>query len=108
MNTTSSTSISPDVIRDVARITTLATPGVLSLVDQPTVISIVPRETFRGVDVSLNDQNAQISLHLVASQDAALMELGKQIQKSVSEAVEEICGVNVSAVNVTFEDVRKA
>ncbi|HQV69758.1 MAG TPA: Asp23/Gls24 family envelope stress response protein [Thermoflexales bacterium] len=108
MNTISNVSVSPDVIRDVARITTLATPGVLSLVDQPTVISIVPREAFRGVDVMLNDQNAQISLHLIAADDAALMELGKDIQKNVCEAVEEICGVNVSAVNVSFEDVRKA
>ena len=107
MSVIANISVSADVIRDVAKVTTLATDGVLGLVDHPVVISVPPREAFRAVDVLLKDEKAHISLHIVAADNVSLVELGKTIQHSVAEAVDEMCGVEVYAVDVSIEDVRK-
>jgi uncharacterized alkaline shock family protein YloU len=96
--------ISPDVIREVARITTLATQGVLAMAERP-----VPHArglTEPGVDVNIQDEQVLIGLHVIAAVDAPLHKLGQQIQANVSNAIHEIAGMTVTAVNVTFEDVR--
>lgn len=101
----STVSISPDVVREVARITTLATPGVLALVDKPGA-QHASRDAFRGVEVAVRDKRAHVRLRLVAAADVSLIELGHKLQTDVSSAVAELVGMNVTAVDVTFEDVR--
>jgi uncharacterized alkaline shock family protein YloU len=97
-------SISPTIVRDIARLTTLATPGVISLTD---VNGLFGRVRARGVDVTINpDRSASISLHVVASADQSLKTLGAKIQSAVIEAVDEMTGLRVRRVDVSFEDVR--
>jgi len=101
----STVSISPDVVREVARITTLATPGVLALVDKPGAQHAL-RDAFRGVEVAVRDSRAHVRLRLVAAADVSLIELGHRLQTDVASAVAELVGMDVTAVDVTFEDVR--
>jgi uncharacterized alkaline shock family protein YloU len=94
--------ISPDVVREVARITTLATPGVLAMAERPN-----PRGAGdSGVDVSVQDDNVQLKLRVIAASDVPLHKLGQQIQSNVAGAVVEIAGMIVTSVDVSFEDVR--
>jgi uncharacterized alkaline shock family protein YloU len=101
----STVSISPDVVREVARITTLATPGVLALVDKPGA-QRASRDAFRGVEVAVRDNRAHVRLRLVAAANISLLELGQKLQTDVASAVAELVGMDVTAVDVTFEDVR--
>jgi uncharacterized alkaline shock family protein YloU len=101
--TQSNVTISPDVIRMIARNTVLALPGVRALVDHAS--SLRTRDNFRGVEVSVVDGEVRAQLHVIAAADVALMELGRQIQTEVAQSVEEIVGLRVAAVNVYFEDV---
>ena len=94
--------ISPDVVRTVVRNTVLAMPGVQALVDSERRFGV---RGFQGVEVQLSD-TVSVSLHVLAALDAQLVELGRQIQTAVVEVVEEIVGMNVTAVNVMFEDVK--
>ncbi len=94
--------ISPDVVRTVVRNTVLAMPGVQALVDSERRFGV---RGFQGVEVQLSD-TVSVSLHVLAALDAKLVELGRQIQTAVVEVVEEIVGMNVTAVNVMFEDVK--
>jgi len=105
--------ISLDVVREVARITTLATPGVLRLVDKPG-----SRESSRGdagsVEIAIQDDPDQmlgsmrvrVHVHVIAAADLQLSKLGQQIQTNVIGAVAEIAGIEVTCVDVTFVDVR--
>ena len=45
-------------------------------------------------------------LRLVAAADVSLIELGQKLQADVASAVAELVGMDVTAVDVTFEDVR--
>ena len=117
--------ISPDVVREVARITTLATPGVLRLAEKPG-----SRESSRGdtggVEIMIQDDPDQrdasilahastlaqnlmrvrVHVHVLAAADLPLSKLGQQIQTNVIGAVAEIAGIEVTCVDVTFVDVR--
>jgi uncharacterized alkaline shock family protein YloU len=101
--------VSPDVVRELARITTLATPGVLGLAEKTTARGQTHGE-LAGVNVvTQNEQGAsRIKIHLcvIAATDQPLHKLGEQIQANVVGAVAEVAGIEVASVDVTFEDVR--
>ena len=99
-------SISPDTIKDIARLSTLATPGVVGLADSPA--NMLQRAAFKGVEVTMVNEIASISLHVTATTDQSLMALGNQIKHNVAEAVAEIAGIKIESINVAFEDVRTA
>ena len=95
--------ISPEVVVQVARITTLATPGVLGLID-PTGKSGAGDHS-RGIVASLEDNSAHIHLNVIAAPDAPLLVLASHIQANVANAIAEIVGIETTIIDVTFEDV---
>lgn len=101
--TQSSVTISPDVIRTIVRNTVLAMPSVRGLVDYSRALR--PRNRYRGVEVALGEDEVSIQLHVTAASHVSLVELGKHIQAEVQNAIGEIIGLRVSAVDVYFEDV---
>ena len=105
-STSSTSSISPDIIKDIARITTLATPGVVGLVDAHG--SVLQRNAFKGVEVTMDGDAAIVAVHVTAATDQSLIALGNQIKLNVAGAVDEITGIKIASVRVTFEDVRNA
>lgn len=94
--------VAPEVIRTVVRNTVLAMPSVRGLVN-PRLSR--ERGLERGVGVSVQDGHVSISLHVIAAQDVSLLELGQQIQSEVKNVIEEVVGLSVASVNVSFEDV---
>ncbi|HEY3290629.1 MAG TPA: Asp23/Gls24 family envelope stress response protein [Anaerolineae bacterium] len=96
--------ISPEVIRDIARVTTLATTGVLALAERQ------PRskhgEPDTGVDVLMDENEVSLRLRVIAAVNQPLYKLGDQIKTTVAAAIAEISGITVTSVDVTFEDVR--
>ena len=100
--------ISPEVIRTVVRNTALATPGVLALVEpEREGRAFAVRHALRGVDVKMVDARALVTLRVVASTDVSLHVLGQQLRQSIADIVDEVTGIQVAAVNVHFEDVRR-
>ncbi|MCL4504534.1 MAG: Asp23/Gls24 family envelope stress response protein [Chloroflexi bacterium] len=95
--------LSPDVMRDVARITTLATPGVLAMASAP---ARGRKTAVDGVEVEMQESGAHIRLRVIAAVNLPLQKLGEQIQSNVAAAIAEITGMTVTAVDVIFEDVR--
>ena len=100
--------ISPDIVRDVARITVLATPGVISLVEAGG--GWLSRAS-SGIETHLSQgengaATAQLKLHVIGHTGHSLQALATQIRRNLAEAVHEVTGVTVSQVDITFEDVR--
>jgi uncharacterized alkaline shock family protein YloU len=106
--------VSPDVVRELARITTLATPGVLGLAEKAAARAQAHGERTHGertgVDVVTQDESGasrvRIHVRVIAATDQPLYKLGEQIQANVVGAVAEVAGIEVASVDVTFEDVR--
>ncbi len=101
--------ISPQVVLQVARITTLATPGVLGLVEDESPRSPsagnLTKHTLRGIVASIEDGAAHIGVHIIAASNVPLVRLARQIQINIANAIAEIAGLETATVDVTVEDV---
>jgi len=100
--------IHPTVLTTVARLTTLATPGVARMSDawRLNVERVLGRPgRVGGVDLNIKDSAVTVDLHVVAEAEANLLRLGQMLQSEVSRAIQDMVGMEVLAVNVHIQDV---
>ena len=96
--------VEPGVLETIARLTTRGVPGVAKIAEQ------TDAERFLGlsgksVQVHVSEGRVSVDLHIMAEPDISLLQLGRSVQKSVTEAIQKMIGMPVEAVNVYIEDV---
>jgi uncharacterized alkaline shock family protein YloU len=63
------------------------------------------RRPRRGVDVEISGDHAAVTLRLAARYGAVLPQLAEDVQRHVAEALGQMCGIEVSAVDVAIEEL---
>jgi uncharacterized alkaline shock family protein YloU len=58
-----------------------------------------------GVDLCIKDNAVTVDLYVVAESEANLLRLGQTLQSEFSRAIQDMVGMEVSAVNVHIQDV---
>ena len=103
--------ISSQVLANIARLTTLAVPGVVRMfrdlsggVDR----LLRGRGAADGVRIEVIDDAVSVELYIVVAHHTNIYELGHEIQSRVSRAIKDMVGMPVLAVNVHVEDVESA
>ncbi len=102
--------IAPGVLATIARLTTLSVPGVSRLSPAPmrSVGSLWSGHgPNAGVRVDLVDDAVVIDIYIVATPDASMLPLGREIQSRVTRAVHDMVGMPVRAVNVFIRDIER-
>lgn len=100
--------ISPQVLSTIARLTTLAVPGVLRMYrDLPVGVDRLfkGRGAGDGVRIEVVDDAVTVDLYIVAASDVSMYDLGREIQSRVARAIKDMVGMPVLAVNVHVENV---
>lgn len=100
--------IAPEVLVTIARLTALATPGVVRMGGNwmEGVTRLLGHKVGEdGVEIAVEDQTVTVELYIVAQHEVNLLELGRKLQANVTRAIEEIVGLRVQAVNVHIQDV---
>lgn len=104
-----SVTVHPSVVVTVARLTALATPGVVRLsrgTRRRGMRRVLPRYgSGDGVDLRVCDGAVVVDLHVVAEAEANLVRLGQDLQTEVQRAILEMVGMEVREVNVFIQDV---
>lgn len=100
--------IAPQVLLTIARLTTLATPGVVCM--SPTIAGSVSRLLRRerlseGIKIQVEDEIVYMDLYIVVEPNVNLLRLGRQIQHDVTRAISDMLGMHVGEVNIHIEDV---
>jgi uncharacterized alkaline shock family protein YloU len=100
--------ISPQVLATIARLTTLAVPGVGRMYRDLT--SDVDRffkgkVATDGVRIEVADDAVAVDIYVVAKPHTNLYELGRKIQTDVSRAITEMVGMPVISVDVHIEEI---
>jgi uncharacterized alkaline shock family protein YloU len=99
--------IASEVLLTIARMATLAVPGVVRMGSTPgggnRLFRRVP--TANGVQVAVDHNAVTAHLYVVATASANLHDMSLQIQKSVARSIQEILGMKVESVNIHIEDV---
>jgi uncharacterized alkaline shock family protein YloU len=100
------TTIAPDVLTTIARMTTLTIDGVSRLADDtPNVNRIFRRNTSSGVEIELQDDAVFANLYVILKNGVNIREVSRNIQHHVSRAIAEMVGMQVGRVNVHIVDI---
>jgi uncharacterized alkaline shock family protein YloU len=104
---TRSIEIGNDVVEIVAGIAASKTLGVAEMAGGgATFAEILGRKNLaKGVRVEVKDESAEIDIFIIASQGTNLGRLFREIQRNVKEAVENMTGLAVGAINVYTQGI---
>ncbi len=100
------TTIAPNVLLTIARLTTLNEAGVSHLSNVPGGFDRFKRNQNDGVRVDVNDGAVDVDLYLVLEKDVNVREVSKNIQLAVSRAISEMVGMDVGRINIHIEDIQ--
>ena len=102
--------IAPEVLVTIARLTTLATPGVVRMSTDwmGNVNRLLGRTSSGGgVRIEVEDDAVTVDLYVIVEPGANMYNLGQAIQAEVTRAVNDMVGVTVRAVNIHIQDVEE-
>ena len=100
------TTIAPNVLLTIARLTTLDTEGVSEMSHLPGGFNrIFHRGYEEGVQIRIEGDIVYADLYVILEQDVNVREVSRNIQSEVSRAISEMVGMSVGRVNVHIEDI---
>jgi uncharacterized alkaline shock family protein YloU len=99
--------IAPNVLVTIVQKTTAAEPGVAQLCDNvPGVKRFLGLHTVgRGVEVSVEENSVTVDVYLAARRGVDLLQMGRNLQNQIIEAIQNIVGMQVCEVNIHIEDI---
>ncbi len=100
------TTIAPDVLVTIARLTTLEVPGVSRMANVPGGANrLFARSVGEGVRIDIRDDMVSADLYIVLKNDVNIRDVSRQVQRGVARAISEMVGMRVGRVNVHIEDI---
>lgn len=100
------TTIAPEALITIAKLATLAVPGVARMGSVPGGVNrLFKRGAAEGVQIQVADNTVTASLHVVVMAGHNVREVSRGVQTEVARAMQEMVGMDVLAVNVVIDDV---
>ena len=99
--------IAPNVLVTIVQKTTVSQPGVAQLCDNvPGVKRLLGLHTVgKGVEVNVGDNRVAVDVYLIARRDTDLLQMGRNLQKQIVQAIQRIVGMEVLEINIHIEDI---
>jgi uncharacterized alkaline shock family protein YloU len=106
MSTPGKTTIAPDVLVTITRLTALSVPGVSRLATIPGGVNrLFKRGASEGVRLTVEDNNVYADLYVILMAETNVREISRAIQIKVTRAIQEMVGMDVGKVNIHVEDI---
>jgi uncharacterized alkaline shock family protein YloU len=100
------TTIAPEVLHTIARLSALRVPGVSRMGTVPTNMNrLFKRGQSEGVEIEIQDDVVFADLYLILQNSVNIREVGRNIQRDVARAISEMVGMQVGRVNIHVEDI---
>jgi uncharacterized alkaline shock family protein YloU len=102
------TTIAPEVLITIARLTTLGITGVARLSMGPGDVNQFFKRGFasnEGVRIAVEDGTVYADIYVIMEHEINVREVSHQIQAQVARAISEMVGMEVGKVNVHVEDI---
>ena len=100
------TTIAPDVLLTIARLTTLNIKGVNQMSQLPGGVNrVFDRGYEAGVRIRVEGDQVSADLYVILDHDINVREVSRTIQHDVSRAISEMVGMEVGRINVHIEDI---
>lgn len=100
------TTIAPDVLVTIARLTALGVPGVSRLYPIPGGLNrLFTRGANEGVRILVENNTVYTDLYVVLNGDENVRNVCRTIQQRIARAVSEMVGMEVGKINIHVEDM---
>jgi uncharacterized alkaline shock family protein YloU len=100
------TTIAPDVLISIAKLSALSVPGVYQLVDAPAdVTKLFKTHQHNGVQVIVENNTVYIDLYLILNSDVNVLDVSHLIQTQVGRSISEMVGMEVGKINIHVENI---
>jgi len=100
------TTIAPEVLLTIAKLTSLTVPGVSRMSSIPGGVNRLFRRGYgEGVQIDLRDDVVYADLYLVLHDNVNIRDVSRLIQQNVSRAIIDMVGMHVGRVNIHIEDI---
>lgn len=101
------TTLTPDVIFTIAKMTALAVEGVASLAKTPGGIDRIFKQKLNdGVRIVVDDGMVYLDMYVILKANYNVREVSRNIQTHVSRAVSEMIGMEIGHINIHIENIR--
>lgn len=100
MRNPDTTTVAPDVLQSIARLTALDVPGVYAMLAHG-----VGRRSDQGVRVKIDGNHVEMDLFLVLESGVNLRQVGHEVQAAVTRAIDEMVGMQPGRINIHIEDI---
>ena len=100
------TTISPEVLITIARLTTLEVEGVSRMSNLPAGFNrLFNRKYGEGVRLNVDNDTVTADLFIILKNGVNIREVSRNVQNDVARAVTDMVGMEVGSVNIHIEDI---
>lgn len=100
------TTIAPDVLINITRLTTLSVHGVTRMSPVPGGVNrFLQRGASEGVRLYVKDGIVSADLFVILDKDTNIKDICRKVQQQVNRAITEMVGMPVGMVNIHVEDI---
>lgn len=102
--TTFTTKIDPSVLYTIARLTTIATPGVSQFAPVSFGANKLAQEN-QGLKIEIEDTKIYIDLYIITEGEENVRLVAETVQARVNRAITDMVGMEVANINVHITDI---
>ena len=100
------TTVSPDVLVTIARLSALSVPGVSRMAQVPGGVNRLFKRGFGdGVRIEVIDNVVTANLYLILRQHVNIREVSRNVQHQVARALQEMVGMDIGGIEIHIEDI---
>jgi len=100
------TTVAPDVLVTIARLSALSVPGVSRMANiSGGVNRLFKRGIHDGVRIEVEDNVIVANLYLVLKPDVNIREVSREVQHQVARALQEMVGMDIGEIEIHIEDI---
>lgn len=100
------TTIAPEVLTTIARLTTLSVEGVSRMCAVPVSVNrLFSRGIDEGVRIDVQNDTVYADLFIILKNGVNIREVSRSVQTQVARAISEMVGMQVGRVNIHIEDI---
>ncbi len=100
------TTVAPDVLVTIARLSALSVPGVSRMANvSGGVNKLFKRGIHDGVRIEVEDNVIVANLYLILKPDVNIREVSREVQQQVARALQEMVGMDIGEIEIHIEDM---
>jgi uncharacterized alkaline shock family protein YloU len=100
------TTISPEVLHKIARLTALSVQGVSRMASfRGSLEQLLGKEEYKGAKVQIRENKAFVDIYVILMSNINVRDVSREIQSRVSRAISEMVGMDVGGVNIHIMDI---